>query len=236
MIIFLAWLLTSTAFADKVVGKITYPKSEPSPLFFYENTRKKEGNKIISKTKYTDRSGKAVVEEEAVYEGNSVLKYTYKQNQVNEYGFIEAKNGKMIFSFNKGEKNETDEEDIVPKMIVADLLNDYFRQNWDDLMKEETIKVRFLFVERTETIGFKFFTIGEREIRGIPVVDIKMKPSSFIIAALTDPLIFTVEKNPPHRILETFGRLPVRVSDKPDSKDRSDWHAIDAKMELEYKK
>lgn len=237
MIALSVFLFFTAAHAETITGKITYSKVDPkSPLYFYESVRKSEGEKTISKTKFTDREGKIVVEEESVYEKGLVLKYSFKQNQVNEFGTIESKDGKMNFTFTSQGKLETDEEDIEPNMIVADMIGDHIRKNWDELAKGETIKFRFLLAERLETIGFKIFVDKEREVRGIPAVDIKMKPSSFIIAALTDPLIFTVEKNSPHRILEAFGRLPVRHPKVPNPSSRSDWRAIDALTELEYKK
>lgn len=234
MISVLLLLFCAPVEAQKITGKIIDQKLDPlSPSFFYENIRSVQGKKTISKTKYTDRSGVVLVEEEAEYENNTVLKYSYKQNQVGEVGYIESKDGKMHFSFSSQGNNETDQEDIEPNMVVADMIGDHIRNNWKALAAGDTIKFRFLLAERLDTIGFKLFTDKETIRNGVPVIDIIMKPSSIIIAALTNPLRFTVEKNEPHRILETFGRLPIRTS-KPNPTKRSDWHAIDAMMELNY--
>ena len=61
-----------------------------------------------------------------------------------------------------------------------------------------------------------------------------MKPSSIIIAAVAPSFRITFEKEAPHRILETIGRLPVRLPKKDPPQSRDDWRAIDARMLMEY--
>jgi hypothetical protein len=70
---------------------------------------------------------------------------------------------------------------------------------------------------------------------GKEAVQIQMKPTSFIIASIVDPILMTFEKGGEHRLLESNGRLPVRVSKYGDSKKRSDWKALDAILKIDYK-
>jgi hypothetical protein len=82
-------------------------------------------------------------------------------------------------------------------------------------------------------VGFKLFKDGERELKGKPAVDIVMKPSSIFIAAIAPSFRVTVEKSSPHRLLEINGRLPVRMPKVNPPKSRSDWKAIDARIEFD---
>ena len=46
-----------------------------------------------------------------------------------------------------------------------------------------------------------------------------MEPTSLVIAALVDPLYFTVEKNGPHRVLEYVGRTTPKIERNGKWKD-----------------
>jgi hypothetical protein len=64
------------------------------------------------------------------------------------------------------------------------------------------------------------------------VVDIILKPSSFNIAALAPSIRITVKKEAPHGIVETFGRLPVRIPERDPPLTRKDYKAIDALLQV----
>jgi hypothetical protein len=216
-------------------GKIFDTASSPTvPSFFYETTRRKEGARLISTTIYKDRAGKTLVEENTTYENGSLSLYSYDQKQVNEAGEIELKNGKALYKFREGEKKEaSDSESIEPNMIVPDMVPAVVQSHWQELMGGETVKTRFLVLERQDSFGFKFFKDKERENNGVAVVDFILKPSSFIIAAIAPKIRITMEKAAPHRVVEMEGVLPVRVPEKFPPKKRSDYHALDGLLKFD---
>lgn len=210
-------------------GEIFEPKLSPDkPLFFYENTRNDAGTE--SRTVYSDVKGKPVVEETTTYEGGKLKRYTYNQLQVDEKGEIEVRDGKVFYTYTAQGKTEKDNEDLEDNMLVPDMIGAQILKDWAELMKGETIKIRILLLERLDNIGFKLFKDKERDFNGKPAVDIVMKPSSIFIAAIAPSFLITVEKDAPHRLLETFGRLPVRVPNKTPPVNRKDWDAIDARL------
>jgi hypothetical protein len=73
------------------------------------------------------------------------------------------------------------------------------------------VKFRYIVFTRAETIGFEFTKERDSVVNGIPVVIMKMSPSSSFVAAFVDPLIFTVEKAAPHRVFEYDGRTPLKI-------------------------
>ena len=238
MLAMLSLLLPVAVFAQsttQMLGDIYYPSSKSSPNFKYEKTTiETPDGGHRSHIRYSDLDGKILVEEEFVYQGETPILYRYDQKQVHESGEIKIEQNKVFYSYSKQGKTETDSDSLEPETVFTDMIPTLLQKNWALLQNGDSVKVRLLLVERLETVGFKFFKDKERDYKGIPAVDFTMKPSSFIIAALAPSITITVSKASPHRLLETNGRLPVRVAEVPDPKRRQDWRAIDAKMILSY--
>jgi hypothetical protein len=59
-------------------------------------------------------------------------------------------------------------------------------------------------------------------IRGQNVLIVKMEATDPFVAALVNPLFFTIEQDPPHRVLQYSGRITpkVRLGDR--------WKDLDA--------
>jgi hypothetical protein len=206
-----------------------------NPVFLYENSRTLAGETTVtSQTKYLSLEGKPLVEEEVFYDGGKLKRYRYNQIQTDERGEIEVREGKVYFTYFSQGKKETDSADWEEKMIIPDMIGVVLKDSWGELMAGDSVKVRFLLLERLDTIGFKFFKDGERTVNGKEAVDIVMKASSIFIAALAPKIIITVEKAFPHRILETSGRLPVRRAKVEPPKSRKDYKAIDGRLNFEY--
>lgn len=221
--------------ASGVRGKLFEPSLDPAKsVFFFENSRTKDGPKIFARNRFTDPEGKTLVEEEFHYIDGELEKYIYTQHQINESGTIEIREGKVHYRFSRQGEIETEIEDTEPNLILADMIPEYLAKHWDKLESGDTLKVRYLLLERQETIGFKFFKDGERTVNGKAAVDIVMKPTSIFIAALAPKVRFTLAKAEPHRVLESFGRMPIRIPEVPNPKRRKDYRAIDARMEWEY--
>ena len=120
-------------------------------------------------------------------------------------GLCRASDGKVAFSWSKDGKTDTDSEDAKPNLIIGPSTVPYLQAHWAELMKGDDVGMRYAAVERKETVGFKFFKIGERILNGQATVQIKMKPTSFVIATLVAPLIFTFDKDGKH-LIELEGR------------------------------
>ncbi len=221
----------------EVQGRVFYDKLNPKePSFFFHSTVSESGGIKRAINTYSDKQGKPLIIEESEFAGEKLLHYIYKQNQVTESGVAGFKEGKVVFSFTSEGKTETDSETVDPTMIVGPMIGPLLEKNWTLLMNGEQLKVRYLAIERLETIGFKFFKDKERNLNGREVIDILMKPSSFFISALVSPVRITVTKEAPHWILESDGRTPIRVSEKAVPEKRKDWKAIDARVEYDAPK
>jgi hypothetical protein len=221
--------------AANIRGKLFLPK-EDKPSFFFENTREKSGKREFSRVKFTDKEGKLLVEEEFHYSAGALEKYSYKQHQVDEHGTIEIRDGKVHYNYSAQGKIDIDEEPIPQDMILPDLIGPFLVKNWESLLKGESLKVHYLLLERQESIGFKFYKDNERILNGVEVVDFIMKATNIFVAQLAPKIRFTLEKAAPHRVIETYGRMPIRIAEVPNPRRRKDYKAIDARMEWEYVK
>ncbi len=204
-----------------------YEPENPEVLFTQERIVKKDRRDgfFVEKT-FKDSNGEVVVLETFVYKNGRVIKMELSQSQLKASGGFEVKDGKVHLHYTKNGKTKTDSENWVENFVSSDEIGGYLIKNWEALMEGDSIKIRLPVVDRLETVGFKFFKIGERPIGGKDHILVKMKPSSFIIAALVDPLVFTIEKNGRRRILEVDGRTAPKV------KKENSWKDLDAILKI----
>jgi hypothetical protein len=219
----------------EVHGRVFYEKQstdKPTFLFSGKLIEEKDGVTKAVNT-YTDMAGKPVMVEETELHGDRITRYVYKQEQTGDSGDATFYSGKIQYTYTEGGKTDKDSESYDPATIVAPMIQPLIVKRWDDLMKGESVFVRYLAIERCETIGFKFFKDGEGTVNGKSVIKIVMKPSSFIIAALVDPIRISVTKDAPHYLVESAGRTPIRWPKHSPPQTRADWRAIDARVEYD---
>lgn len=89
------------------------------------------------------------------------------------------------------------------------------------------MNVRYGVPDRRETVGFEFKKVGEKEIGGKLLWSIRMKPSSFLIAAIVKPLHFYFEPDG-SKLMQIEGRVPPKRADGSHFKD------LDARSVYEY--
>jgi hypothetical protein len=127
------------------------------------------------------------------------------------------------------EKRREKSETVREEPLISDMLPGFMMQHWDELSRGETVKFRYIVVPRLETIGFKLKRDTTAEVRGKKVVRIKMEPANALIAQFLEPLVFTVEGDPPHRILQYWGRTTPKV------RSGESWKDLDALTVFEWR-
>jgi hypothetical protein len=83
------------------------------------------------------------------------------------------------------------------------------------------VKCRCIVVPRRVTVGFTFAKDAASTWQGRQVLIVRMEASSPLIAALVNPLVFTIEQAPPHRVLLYIGRTT------PKTRAGSKWKDLD---------
>jgi hypothetical protein len=106
--------------------------------------------------------------------------------------------------------------------VIDDTLYPFMMAHWDDLMRGDAVKFRFVSLEWERTFEFRLVKGSESVQNGQPVVQIRMEPTGMFVAKLVNPLLFIVGKNSPHRILSYIGRTTPRI------KKGNSWKYLDA--------
>jgi len=191
-------------------------------LFKFKKTKKITQERQVETAVYTYPDGRSAVEEQVFFDKNHRLhRYTTEQLQTQEKGFLEIRDQKIFFSYTKNGKTKTNSEELETPFVVGPTMVPYLKKHWAQLMAGDTIKVRFGVLDRRETVGFKYFKYENLRFQQKPAVVIKMKPSSFFIAALVDPLYLTFSPDG-QKLLAIKGRT------RPKIKKNGKWKDLDA--------
>jgi hypothetical protein len=169
------------------------------------------GDKISALTQFHDAKGVLATEETTEMQGTKVLSHYLTQHQVGERGSVVVDGKEIVFKYFKDGKEKESREKDVENFVVGVNLVPYLKTHWDEILAGKTVSVRYGALERRETVGFDFFKTGEEDIGGKKHLVVKMKPSSFVIAALVDPLNFYFDLES-RELTELKGRiLPKRL-------------------------
>lgn len=192
-------------------------------LFKLKRTTTRSGNLVNVLREFTYPDGKVVAREHVTYDGNNLVACDLDDLQLHGKGTAKViRNGsksKIAFDFIRGNKHKSDTENFNAETVTSDMINPFLIAHWDRLMSGQPVKCRFIVFVRAETVGFEFTKQVETTVKGKPVVIVKMAPSSMIIAALVDPLTFTIEKNGQHRVLDYDGRTQPKIKQDGKLKD-----------------
>ena len=198
-------------------------------LYTFRRMITRPENSLKTVREFVDPGGQLAARETAVYEGDNLVSYELEELQIKARGTVKLsreskQEGAIVFKYVSDNYSKTNvgKETLRPDTLINDMIAPFLVAHWDDLMKGKEVKCRYIAAARAETVGFKFAKSSESRLHGKPVVTIKMSPSSLIIAALVDPLYFTMEKNGEHRVLQYDGRTT------PKSKDGDKWKDLDA--------
>ncbi|MCX7978192.1 MAG: hypothetical protein N2578_04235 [Bdellovibrionaceae bacterium] len=183
-----------------------------------------EGEQLKTLATYRGHGG----EEQFIDEGiltaadKSIVEFRIQQKQTGESGKVKVEGRKVFFEYTDAKGKTKKAEETLQQPLVASINILYFiRNNWNRLMAGESVPVRFAVWDRRETVGFEFTKMGTKSHGGQELVEIRMKPSSFIIAALVDPIYmwFTADGS---KIQLLKGRVPLK------KRDGGKWTPLDA--------
>ena len=199
-------------------------------LFNFTRQSSRSGDRLDVVRDYSYPDGKLAARERVRYEGNDLVFFSLEETQTGSHGKVEVKHNPqksqkddLIFEYSKeGRSTPKKSEALLPNLLTSDMVAPFLVDHWAALLRGDSVKCRFIVIPRRETVGFKFMIAGQSGEPGHECVLIKMVPTSPIIAALVDPVTFTVEKTGRHRVLEYRGRTT------PKKKAGDGWEDLDA--------
>lgn len=224
-----ALLVSSLSFAQAdlhMVGTLYGLKSKQTEKLFTTDVQLKNGADGLSTTEavYRDLQGQVVVTEKGQLRGVDLEKYEMDRPQTKEKGTITVRNDRVHFEYQGPDgKMKTDDEKVKGTVVCASNFNAYVLANWDQLMAGKELDVRFAVWDRLETVGFTLKKVGTPEKDGKKWMELRMKPTSFVIAALVDPLYFGyTQEDKQLRLMK--GRVSPKI--QKDGK----WKDLDAEV------
>jgi hypothetical protein len=217
----------------KLLTGAVYTSDPGNKKLLYKFTRAttRSGSTVRVQRDYTYPDGSPAAREVITYEGNALVSFELEEMQIGASGSskIRREDGNpakasIDFSYTKepGGKPKLRTESLAVSTLNSDMIASFLASQWDKLVRGEKVKSRYIVVPRTETVGFTFVKEPETPGQDPTVMIVKMEATSMILAALVDPLFFTLEKAPPHRVLRYAGRTTPRI--RVDGK----WKDLDA--------
>ena len=194
-------------------------------LFHYKRTESVSDNGITTvDLKYANQDDSMAVKETLKYQNGKLTELHLDQLQLNESGEVRVTGNQLNFSYTKNGAVKTSEEALSKNdlLVCGDQIVATIVSHWDDIMAGKDYAIRYPVLDRRETVGFEFKKVREEPVGGKSAVVVRMKPSSFVIAALVDPLFFFMDKEGTHEVLRLDGRTI------PKQKNGNSWKDLDA--------
>ena len=204
-----------------------YAPGTKNLLFRFRRLATRSGATVSVHRDFADPAGNLAAMEDVFYQGDQLVRYDLKEMQIGAEGSARIRasptdpaKGTLEFEYRPGPNSrlKTSTEALVPDTLIGDMIGPFLGSHWQALQRGEKVRCRYIVVPRLETVGFTF----AKEAKGAAnpnVVIIRMEPTSLIIAALVDPVFFTLEAAPPHNILDCAGRTTPKVQMKGKWKD-----------------
>ena len=225
-----------------------YSLDRKTVLFKFSRHLTRSGAKLEAIREYTYPDGKLAARERVLYNSDDLQTYELDELQTGAYGRAIIKPdshnpSKKVLSFeyskdsaSRGSPKRTSEP-LRNDALNNDMLGPFLASHWAALVTGQEVKCRMIVVPRRETVGFRFVkesesqwqakpqiggSAGRAATGSVPIVIIRMEPTSPVIRALIDPLHFKIEKGGAHRVLEYSGRTTPKV------KSANKWEDLDA--------
>lgn len=193
-------------------------------LYELQVEEKAEGDSVLAVGTFRDLKGDVALIEETRRRGAKVISMKVDQRQLKEQGLVEIEGNQLVFTLiDASGTKKVSREKLSGEVVVPGTFNAFIRERWDSLEKGENVDFRFAVWFRRETVGFRLSKLQEEEWNGEPALRLRMKPSSFLIAALVDPLEFVYAKAD-RRLLRMKGRVA------PKQLIEGQWKDLDAEV------
>ncbi|UYL08227.1 hypothetical protein B9G69_014340 [Bdellovibrio sp. SKB1291214] len=182
------------------------------------------GDEVRVQGDFRDTEGKTAVTEVGVIRNENLIRYEIVRSQTGEKGLITVESGKIKFEYEGADgKKKTADEKATGFILCSSNFAAFVKAHWEQFQKGDSVSVRYAVWDRLETVGFTLRKVGEKVLSGEKTIELQMKPTSFVIAALVDPVHFWyAESDKNLRVMK--GRVPVK-----QMKDGK-WKDLDAEV------
>jgi hypothetical protein len=184
-------------------------------LLYIQKTKKQklDEQKVSTETTTFDPDSNLIFSEKIISQGSMPLFQADDVYQTKRHLELEVKEGRVYLRTrslisDSEEKPKEDQEKLPPNLISGALAEDFIIENWDAIMKDETVYAKLAVMELREIIQFKFWKKQITKKNGREVMEVMMKPSSFFVSLIVDPIhIFMDLKE--KKMVHYIGRTPL---------------------------
>jgi hypothetical protein len=197
-----------------------YATESQQLLFKFKRVANRSGSTIKVEREFTYPDGKLAARERVVYEGDELASFELEETQTGGAGSARiqrdpenAAKGNIKFEYapEAGGRSKMRAEALRENTLIGDMVGPFLTSHWEELRRGDKVKCRCIVVPRRETVGFTFVKDSAGIRAGHDVLVVKMMASSRLLAVLVDPLFFTMEEAPPHRVLQYVGRTTPKI-------------------------
>ncbi len=206
-------------------------------LFRFDRVARRSGEDLEVQRDFTYPDGKPAAKEHVRYEGDALVSYGLEELQTGATGTAtirrtpadpEQATIEFEYASQPGAHPRAHNEHLAPNTLIADMVGPFLAAHWEALQRGERVKCRYLVVPRKETVGFTFRKDSASTWRGHEAMIVKMEPTSRFVSMLVEPLFFTIEKDPPHRVLRYVGRTTPKIQ------VQGKWEDLDAETIFDW--
>jgi hypothetical protein len=212
----------------KLLTGSIYDKPGGRLLFTFRRTATQTGDVVSVLREFYNPDSSLASQERVQYERGRLVRFELDERQTGASGnarveLLGNQRQRIHFQYttrsSRTEKTKQNNETVSDQALISDMLPGLIAQHWDELARGDTAKFRYIVLPRLETIAFKLKRESTAELHGKKVIRIKMEPASRLIAQFVDPLVFTIEADAPHRILQYWGRTTPKIRSGQSWKD-----------------
>ncbi|MGE5085455.1 MAG: hypothetical protein ACM3MG_04085 [Bacillota bacterium] len=158
-------------------------------LFTFQLDVTSQGAESLVGSQFRDLNGAVVVAEKGVVNGAELVSYEIDRPQTSEKGRIAVRDGKIFFEYEgPGGKKKSADEKVKGLILCSANFSSFVKAHWNELSAGKELDVRFAVWDRLETVGFTLKKIKDVSQGDKKMLELQMKPTSFVIAALVDPV------------------------------------------------
>lgn len=210
-------LYISLSFSQQKATADVYDFEGKTKVYNYQNSRTLAGDVETYLAEFKDaETGEVAASEKAETRQGVIVRYEVSRPGTKESGFVEVKDGKIIFSYNDNGKKSENKEPLRENTLISATLCPYLESHFADLLAKKDVDFKYAVWYRKETVGFRFSFDREENNQ----VVIKMNPTNFLYRSMVKPLYFTYTKD---------GKKLVSIKGRtlPKRKDGSSWKDFD---------
>jgi hypothetical protein len=215
----------------KLLTGSIYDKPGGRLLFTFRRAATQTGDVVSVLREFNNPDGSLASVERVRYERGRLVRFDLDERQIGATGnarveLLPNQRQRILFQYttrsSRANRPKQETETLREQVLINDMIPYFVVEHWDELARGDTVKFRYIVVPRLETIGFKLRRESAAELQGKKMVRLKMEPASRFIAQFVDPLVFTVEADPPHRIFQYWGRTTPKI------RSGQSWNDLDA--------